>query len=97
MNDHLFVIAKITPKSEYYPAAREAILGIVSQTRSEAGCKTFNLHEDSDGGALFLYEEWSDEAALEEHYRQSYTRAVFEQYKEWLATPVEVTKIRRLA
>jgi quinol monooxygenase YgiN len=34
-----------------------------------------------------------NEQALQLHYEQDYTKAVFAQYEEWLEKPVEVTKM----
>lgn len=89
----LFVFAKIKPKSEYLSEARNAILGIIEQTCLESGCRQFVLHEGKDDDCLYLYEEWEDESMLAQHYEQPYTKAVFESYEQWLAVPVEVTKM----
>jgi len=39
-------------------------------SRAEAGCITFDVSRSNDDpNAFVLYEEWRDQAALEEHYR----------------------------
>lgn len=91
----LFVFAKITPKNEHFSKARQAIINILELTREEPGCRQFHLHEGIADKILFLYEEWENELALEEHYRKPYTAAVFERYQEWLAAPVEITKMQK--
>ena len=96
MNKTLFVFAKISPKPEFLLDARKAILGILKATRLEAGCKQFELHDGEDDGCLYLYEEWEDEIALEEHYSKDYTKNVFEKYQNWLAKPVDITKMVKL-
>jgi quinol monooxygenase YgiN len=96
MRQSLFVFAKITAKPEHLEDAKQAILGILEPTLSEAGCKQFVLHEGHGDGCLYLYEEWSDEAALAAHYAQTYTAEVFRSYQDWLAQPVEVTKLTKL-
>ena len=97
MPEQLTVIARITPKPEHFGAARQAILGILSATRAEVGCRMFRLHENRDaGGRLYLYEVWESEAALAAHHAQPYTQEVFESYREWLAEPVELTMLREL-
>ncbi len=93
--ERLFVFAKITPKSEYFDNAKQAIIDILKPTRSEPGCHQFELHENILEGHLFLYEEWEDAEALDEHYQKPYTSAVFENYEEWLASPVEVSKMKK--
>lgn len=94
MNNNLFVIAKITPKAEYFKVARQAILNVVTPTLKEEGCLQFSVYESEM--TLFLYEEWTDQAALDEHYSMPYIEPVFESYKEWLAEPVIINKLSRL-
>ncbi|MEO1657112.1 MAG: putative quinol monooxygenase [Pseudomonadota bacterium] len=97
MDQRLFVWACIEPKPEHFDDARDAIASIVSPTRKEAGCYRFDLLCGEGDGCLYLYEEWTDESALAEHYAQAYTRTVFEKYKEWLAKPVEIKRLRALS
>ena len=82
--------AKITPNPEHYDSAKAAILSILDDTRKENGCIQFDIHTDNDASVLFLYEQWVNEAALQNHYEQSYTKSVFESYATWLAKPVEI-------
>ena len=95
MFDTLCVVATITPLPEHFNDARNAIDGIISDTLEEPGCQMFRLLEGDDG-RLRLYEEWDDEAALQAHYDQSYTKAVFASYENWLAEPVEIVRLRRI-
>lgn len=91
----LFLFAKISPKDENFKEAKNAILNILQQTREEPGCRQFELHENAEERSLFLYEEWETESALEEHYQKPYTLQVFENYKQWLAAPVEIVKMSK--
>jgi len=97
--DRLNLVARITPKPECLDLAREALLEIIDRTLAEPGCHIFRLHDGTGEGegSLFLYEEFDDEAALQAHYDEAYTKAVFEKYQTWLAKPVEVIKLRRIA
>lgn len=91
----LLVFATIKPKAEHLSSARDAILRIIPATRAEPGCLQFVLHEGN--GSLYLYEEWSNEAALTLHHGQPYTAEVFENYKAWLTEPVNVIKMNKVA
>lgn len=95
MENALHLFAKITPKEEHLSDAKSAILGIIQPTREETGCRHFELHEGLTEDCLYLYEEWDSQAALDEHYAQPYTKAVFESYQQWLAKPVEVIKMQK--
>lgn len=96
MADLLCIVATITPRPEHLAAARAAILGIVPDTVAEPGCRTFRLLEGGDG-RLRLYEEWTGEDALEAHHAKDYTRAVFTAYEDWLAEPMDIVRLHRLA
>lgn len=92
--DWLFVFATITPKTDFIDDALEALQGLVPKTLAEPGCHMFSVFKNnSDPGRLHLFEAFDDEDALARHYEQDYTRRVFEQYQEWLAEPVDVTKL----
>lgn len=94
----LTLFAKITPKAEHREVALDAIAGILERTRAEPGCRRFELHADeAEGGSLYLIEHWSDDAALVVHHAQDYTREVFDAYREWLAAPVEIVRMRPVA
>jgi len=53
--------------------------------------------EQREPRVLFLQEAFSDNAALEYHHEQEYTKAVFTSYKQWLAQPVEIFKMIKLS
>lgn len=94
MTDQLNIIARIAPHPIHYSEARDAICNIVEKTRAEPGCLEFRLSENEKDGILYLYEEWRDEAALNSHHDQPYTKAVFEAYQAWLAEEPQVLHLR---
>ena len=90
------IFATITPKKEYFEDAKAAILSILEATRNESGCFQFDIHANQESSVLYLYEQWADKAALDNHYKQSYTKRVFESYEQWLSTPVDVKSFNLL-
>lgn len=90
MKKSLFIFAEIKPKAEHFEEAKTAIKDILSQTRSEQGCRSFNLFNSPDQSTLYLFEEWDDQNSLDEHYAQPYTTAVFKAYENWLAEPPRI-------
>jgi len=93
---NLFVFAEIRPKAAHYEDARAAIKGITEVTRRESGCLQFDLFEGKGeaSGCLYLLESWADDAALQAHHEQAYTKNVFEHYKKWLADDVQLVRMR---
>lgn len=92
----LFVFAKISPKAAHLEDARAALLAMLPATHAEPGCLQFELHSSPDDGCLYLYEEWVDRQALDDHHRQPHTEAVVAQFEQWLAVPTEVTLLHRV-
>ena len=93
-DDRLFLFATIRPKAEYFQQAREALDSIVPRTLEEPGCHVFSAFVgQQEPNTLHLFECFENEAALQEHYATPYTAEVFEQYRTWLAAPVEVRKL----
>jgi len=96
MAEPLHLFARIVPEPDHFAAARDAIRAIIAPTLDEPGCHAFVLHEGDGDGCLYLYEVFADQAALEAHAQQPYTREVLAQYDEWLAEPVQVTRMKRV-
>lgn len=96
MTSTLFGFAKITPKSDHYTNAQDAILAIVEETRAEPGCLEFTVLADPTEGHIFLFEEWQNEAALKEHHGKPYTKAVMDNYDNWLAEPLRFETMAKL-
>lgn len=84
------ILATISPKPQHFAEARETILAIIDDTRAEAGCLAFDLHEGAGDGRFYLYEIWADRAAFDAHHAMAYTQSVFHKYEEILAVPVEL-------
>lgn len=91
------IFAKITPKSEFFEEAKQAILDIIPQTLQEPGGKIFNLHtliHADETKSLCLYEIFETQSDYDYHHAQNYTKKIFEAYKQWLAVPVEISKLQ---
>ncbi len=95
-NKHVFVFAKITPKKEFFFAAKNELIGMLEATRSETGCIQFELHHSECGQYLYLYEEWIDKGSLENHHKEDHTKIVAAKFEGWLAEPTEVTLMNKL-
>ena len=90
----LFLFATIRPKPEHFDAARSALDSLIPKTLAEPGCHLFAAFEGrSEEGVLHLFEHFDDQAALDAHYAQPYTQAVFASYESWLQAPVEVVRL----
>ncbi|MHB8123335.1 MAG: putative quinol monooxygenase [Desulfuromonadaceae bacterium] len=77
----LTVIAKVVAKKDSVEIVKSELLKLVPPTRKEAGCIEYNLHQDNEDPAVFVfYETWDSPASLENHMNsehfKSYVNAV---------------------
>ena len=64
----LTVIAKVVAKKGSVESLKSELLKLVPPTRKEAGCIEYNLHQDNEDPAVFVfYETWDSPASLENH------------------------------
>lgn len=89
----LNLVAFITPKEEHYTRCKTLLQGILEQTRSETGCHRFELYEKLNSEQLVLVETFTDQAALDFHYAQPYTAAVFAAYEGALHCEPDIHKM----
>lgn len=94
MPNSLFIFAEIKPKPEHFKDAQEAIVNILDHTRAEKGCRSFDLFEAPEQDTLYLFEEWEDQSALDQHHAKPYTSAVFKAYEGWLAEPPRILPLQ---
>ena len=64
---------------------------MVAPTRSEAGCRSYNLYEVPAGGDLMLIERYDDQAALEHQRTSEHYLNYRAQLSPLLAGPISVT------
>ena len=87
----LTVIAKMTAKPGSEARLRGSLTGRVEPTLAETGCHTYRVYTAADHpAALVIIEEWTDEAALQEHYGTPHFKEVAGQLEELLAEPLVV-------
>ncbi|MDD5287296.1 MAG: putative quinol monooxygenase [Desulfuromonadaceae bacterium] len=93
----LTVVAKIVIKSDFVEAAKAELLKLVPPTRRESGCIEYNLQQDNQNPALFIfYETWENAAYLEKHINTEHYKA----YAKALAVMLDekvVNKMTRIA
>lgn len=75
------VVARVTAKPDVVEKVKHELLKLIEPTRNENGCIEYNLHQDNDDPAVFVFcETWESLACLEchmntEHFK-SYVNAV---------------------
>ena len=65
---NLTVVAKVVAKKDCVEAVKTELLKLIAPTRKENGCIEYNLHQDNDDPAVFVfYETWESLACLGAH------------------------------
>jgi quinol monooxygenase YgiN len=74
----LHVVATIPAKPEAVDQVRVALLELVTATRAEEGCLSYELYESGSAAGTFVtVERWTDAAALEAHMAMPHVAAAF--------------------
>ena len=91
MSHPVGVIARFAPLPEKRSDLQALLEGMVAPTRSEAGCRSYNLYEAPSGGDLVLIEHYDDHGALERHRTTEHYLNYRAQLSPLLASPISVT------
>lgn len=64
----LTVVANIIAKSDKIDCVKNELLKLIDPTRTEEGCLKYDLHQDNENPAHFMfYETWTSKEALQSH------------------------------
>lgn len=64
----LTIIATIVAKQDNIDLVKAELIKLIAPTRSEEGCINYDLHQDNDNPAHFVFHEnWESEALLKQH------------------------------
>jgi quinol monooxygenase YgiN len=87
----LTVIATMTAKPRSEPRLHAALANLVEPTLAEPGCLAYRFYIAADRPAsVAIIEEWTDEAALKQHYGTPHFLEVAGQLEELLGEPLVV-------
>jgi len=68
MNKHLTIVADIKAKSDQIDLVKAELLKLIATTRAEEGCINYDLHQDNEDPAHFLfYENWESRELWQAH------------------------------
>lgn len=68
MNETLTIVAKIEAKADKIELVKTELLKLIEPTLKEAGCIQYDLHQDNENPAVFLFfENWESRELWQEH------------------------------
>ncbi len=71
MGQAITIVAKIEAKSDCIELVKTELRKLVKPTRSEPGCLQYDLHQDNENQAVFLFFENWENAGLWQSHMQS--------------------------
>lgn len=91
----LRVVAHLISKPDSINETRDVLLGLIGPTCAEAGCVTYELHQNTADPTDFTFiEEWTDDASLDAHLESAHLAAAREKLGDLLAAPADIRRYR---
>ncbi|MEM9776563.1 MAG: putative quinol monooxygenase [Chloroflexota bacterium] len=79
MENKLTIVARIEAKSDKIDLVKSELLKLIEPTRKEAGCIQYDLHQDNENPAVFLfYENWENRDFWQDHMNNAHLAAYME-------------------
>ncbi len=96
-DEKIVLMARLNVKKDQVENLKQAALEIVAQSREEAGCVNYDVHQLIDDETVFLWHEtWANKAALDEHFAKQYTRDFFARVDEFAEEPPQINLTRKI-
>jgi quinol monooxygenase YgiN len=97
MLDPVQVLAVLTAKPGHETALATLLQGLVAPTRAEQGVLFYDLHQDREDPARFVFfEGWASQAALDAHNASPHLVALQKQLPDLLVDG-EVRRLKKIA
>lgn len=94
----LIVTAIIRAKAGKVTDLKNALVAMVAPTHREAGCLSYELHQDLDDPATFVFHEnWTSKAHLDAHLASPHLQAFRAQADGLLAEPPKIMLAKKVA
>ena len=69
----LSIVARIEAKKDKVELVKAELLKLIDITRSEKGCIQYDLHQDNNDPAVFVfYENWESKELLDQHLQNDH-------------------------
>ncbi|MDA8428675.1 MAG: putative quinol monooxygenase [Geobacteraceae bacterium] len=87
------VVAKVVAKTAFVETVKAELLKLIEPTREEDGCIAYNLHQDNDDTAVFVfYETWENLPCLEKHLNSEH----FKSYATTVGSLIEEKVVHKM-
>lgn len=94
----LTIIGRLRAKPGRGGELKAALRPVVAASRQEPGCINYDLHVDAgDPDLLVLYENWTDQNALDEHFKKPHSVRLAARLPDLLATPLVMERLTEVS
>lgn len=91
------VIAYLEVRPETTEAFKAQLPALITATRAEAACLSYDFHQSADDPAKFVaYETWASRAGLDEHARSAHIQTFRQNCAAMFAGPVQLSIWQKL-
>ena len=98
MADTLRVVATITAQPGKADELKTILLGLIAPTRAEAGCLSYQLLQNNSDPTDFVFvEEWTSDAALDEHMTTAHVQDAISRAQSLFAKAPDIRRYSVLA
>lgn len=92
-NEAVKVLAKITAQHGKVEELKSLLLGLVGPTRAEKGCISYQLLQSKTDRSHFVFvEEWTSNAAIDEHMATSHVQDALSKVQSLLACVPDIDR-----
>lgn len=86
MSQELVIVAKIEAKPDQLERAKSALRSLIPPTLAEAGCLQYDLHQDHENPAVFLFfERWQSRELWQDHMNSAHIQEFLSSTEDALA------------
>ena len=97
-NTQVTVIARLRAREGMEASLKETLLGLIQPSRADEGCIRYDLHEDPENPALFMFHEiWTGKEALDKHLGTPHLQEFIKKSEDLLAEPLHVTIWKKIS
>lgn len=87
MSKKLTIVARIEANPDQIEFVKAQLMKLIEPTLNEAGCIQYDLHQDNDNPAVFLfYENWQSRELWQNHMKNTHISEYMKTTKEAIAS-----------
>lgn len=94
--ENLTIVARIEAKNDCIDLVKSELLKLIEPTRKEAGCIQYDLYQDNEKPAVFLFfENWENRELWQKHMKTNHLAAYLKATEGAVASFIvhEMTKV----